>query len=63
MPKPTGSKQKRCAQQRAIFNRDPVAGRKWVEEFGDQCKGVSMVATRKIAKNSRKKTSKKRGKK
>ena len=32
--------------QRAIFRRDPEYGEKWVEEHGDQCKGVSMAATK-----------------
>jgi hypothetical protein len=40
--------------QRAIFRRDPEYGKTWVEEFGDQCKGVSMAATKKISKNGRK---------
>ena len=53
MPAPTGSKTKRCAMQRAIFHRDPEAGKRWVEEYGDQCKGVKMKTTRKIAKDGR----------
>jgi len=33
--------------QRGIFRRDPEYGKEWVEEYGDQCKGISMAATRK----------------
>jgi len=50
MPKPKGSKTKRCAMQRGIFRNDPEYGEKWVKEFGDQCKGVTMKATKKIRK-------------
>jgi len=32
--------------QRAIFRRDSEYGKTWVEEYGDQCKGVSMAATK-----------------
>jgi len=36
MPKPTGSKEKRCAMQRGLFRSDPSYAKKWIREFGDQ---------------------------
>ena len=50
MPKPTGSKAKRCRLQRALFRKNPVYAKEWVQEQGDQCKGVSMAATKKKGK-------------
>jgi len=52
MPVPKGSKTKRCSMQRGIFRSDPEYGKKWVEEFGDQCKGVSMAKTKKVRKKT-----------
>lgn len=46
MPRPTGTKKQRCAMQRALFASDPEYAKKWVEEYGDQCKGVSMAETK-----------------
>jgi hypothetical protein len=58
MPAPKGPKRVRCAMQRAIFARDPEAGRKWVEEYGDQCKGISMAATQKAARGNKRRVRK-----
>jgi hypothetical protein len=43
MPKPKGSKRKRCRMQRALFVDDPIYARKWVAQYGEQCKGVPMT--------------------
>ena len=54
MPTPTGTKEEKCRMQRALFKSDPVYAAKWVKEYGDQCAGVSMAATKRISKNGRK---------
>jgi hypothetical protein len=41
--------------QRALFREDPDYAKSWIKEHGDQCKGVKMATTRKIAMNSRNK--------
>lgn len=54
MPTPKGSKAQRCAMQRALFSKDPKYAKEWVREYGDQCEGISMKATRRVAKDGRK---------
>ena len=53
MPVPKGSKAQRCRLQRALFRKNPVYAKEWVDEFGDQCTGVSMAATKKIRKGKK----------
>lgn len=41
---------KNCAQQRAMFAKNPKLAREWVKKYGDKCKGVSMTETRSKAR-------------
>lgn len=55
MPIPKGTQAEKCSMQRALFREDPDYAKSWIKEHGDQCKGVKMATTRKIAMNSRNK--------
>lgn len=54
MPRPTGTKKQRCRMQRALFASDPEYAKKWVEEYGDQCKGGISMAETKTKRNTSK---------